>query len=97
MYNASPDEKGKPDVEVNYRLFQEGFAARRAIGETPPQRLNAATLPADFDVRAGNQLAPIQSLALEPYEPGEYMLQVVVTDRRSGDRAADQMLFRIWR
>ena len=96
VYNAAADDKGKPDVQVNYRLFREGFAARRAIGETSPQRLDATTLPADFDLRAGNQLAPIQQFSLDAYEPGEYTVEVVVTDRRSGERAADHALFRIW-
>jgi hypothetical protein len=97
IYNASADDKGKPDVEVTYRLFREGFAARRGIGETTPQRLGPATLPADFDLRAGHQLAATQSLPLDPYQQGEYTLDIGVTDRRTGAHAAHQVLFRIWR
>ena len=97
VYNASVDDRAKPDIEINYRLFREGFAARWGIGETSPQRLDATTLPAAFDLRAGHQLAATQSLPLEPYETGEYTIEVIVTDRRNGARFGHQMLFRIWR
>jgi len=93
IYDASTDAAGKPDVRVEYRLFQQNFASERLLGATPAQALDASTLPAGFDLRAGQQLAAMQSLPLATYKPGTYRLNIRVTDNRSGAIAEQQIRF----
>ena len=93
IYNAAVDGTGKPDVQVEYRLYQENFASDRLLGATPPQLLNQSTLPPSFDLRTGQQLAAMQSLPLTPYKPGAYRLAVRVIDKRSGSTADEHVRF----
>ncbi|MGH9370381.1 MAG: hypothetical protein ACRD15_02485, partial [Vicinamibacterales bacterium] len=58
-----------------------------------PQTLDASTLPSGFDLRAGQQLAAMQSLPLANYKPGSYRLSIRVTDNRSGATAEQQIRF----
>jgi hypothetical protein len=60
-YNAVPDERGKPDVEVEYWLDEEGFAGPRAASPPAIDVLDETTLPAELDLRAGH---PVHSGAL---------------------------------
>jgi hypothetical protein len=90
-----PDDAGKPAVDVRYRLVREGFAADRVLGTTGPEPLDRTTLPADFDLRAGHQLAPTHTLPLMSYDPGEYRLVIAVADRRTTASVEDQVRFRI--
>lgn len=93
IYDASVDAGGKPDVQVEYRLYQENFASDRLLGATPPQVLNHSTLPASFDLRTGQQLAAMQSLPLSTYKAGTYRLAIRVVDKRSGSTADEQIRF----
>jgi hypothetical protein len=93
IYDAVPDGSGKPDVRIEYRLYLQNFASERLLGATAPQTLDASTLPSGFDLRAGQQLAAMQSLPLASYKPGTYRLSIRVTDNRSGSTAEQQIRF----
>ena len=93
IYDATSDAAGKPDVRVEYRLYLQNFASERLLGSTAPQRLDSATLPGSFDLRAGQQLAAVQSLPLATYKPGTYRLAIRVIDNRSGATAEEHVRF----
>ena len=93
IYDAAVDASGKPDVRVEYRLFQQNFSGERFLGATKPQMFDGSTLPADFDARSGQQLAAVQSLPLEAYKPGTYRLAIRVTDQRSGATTEESVRF----
>ncbi len=93
IYDAATDDAGMPDVRVEYRLYQENFASDRLLGATAPQIFDPRTLPAGFDLRAGQQLAAMQSLPLGSYKPGTYRLAIRVTDNRSGAVAEEHVRF----
>jgi hypothetical protein len=93
IYDATVDAAGKPDVQVEYHLYQESFASDRLLGAAPSQVLNQSTLPASFDLRTGQQLAAMQSLPLTTYKPGTYRLAIRVVDKRSGSTADAQIRF----
>jgi hypothetical protein len=93
IYDATTDASGKPDVRVEYRLFQQNFAGERLLGATAPQAFDGSTLPADFDLRTGQQLAAVQSLPLEAYKPGTYRLAIRVSDRRNGATTEESVRF----
>jgi hypothetical protein len=93
IYDAAVDAAGKPDVRVEYRLYQQNFAGERLLGATAPQTFDLSTLPAGFDLRAGQQLAAMQSLPLGTYKPGTYRLAIRVVDNRSGSTAEQELRF----
>jgi hypothetical protein len=93
IYDAAVDAAGKPDVQVEYQLYQENFASDRLLGATPPQVLNRSTLPPSFDLRTSHQLAAMQSLPLTAYRPGTYRLAIRVVDKRSGSAAEEHIRF----
>ena len=93
IYDAGIDGAGKPDVKIEYRLFQQNFSGERLLGATAPQTMDSSTLPADFDLRTGQQLAAMQSLPLASYKPGSYRLAIRVTDNRSGATAEESIKF----
>ena len=79
VYNAATFEDGRPDVEVQYRVFRQD-GDRKALGATEPQLFDQETLPEEFSLKAGHQLTPMQSLPLRQFEPGRYRLQIAVVD-----------------
>jgi len=93
IYGAEPDPQGRPDVKIEYLLYQQNFTGERLLGATPPQVMNASTLPAEFDLRTGQQLAAMQSLPLSRYKPGSYRLAIRVTDQRTGAAAEESARF----
>jgi len=95
IYGAEVDAAGMPDVRVEYRLFRREELSERLLGSTPPQNLDRSTLPAGFDLRAGQQLASLQSLPLASYSPGAYRLVIRVVDNRSGAEADQEVRFAI--
>lgn len=95
IYDASADKGGKPDVRVEYRLYLQNYTSERLLGATPPQVLDPSTLPETFDLRAGQQLAAMQSLPLGSYKPGSYRLAIRVIDNRSGAVAEENLEFTI--
>jgi hypothetical protein len=93
IYDAATDDTGRPDVRVEYRLYQQNYASERLLGATAPQRLDSSTLPATFDLRTGQQLAAVQSLPLASYKPGTYRLAIRVIDNRAGATADEHVRF----
>lgn len=94
VYNATAAEGGKPDVRIDYQFVERGLT-ERVVSRTPPQILDATTLPADFDLAAGHQLATSQTVPLASFAQGDYRLRVTVTDRLSGETAVEEIEFSV--
>jgi hypothetical protein len=94
IYNLAAFEDGKPDVEVEYRVFRKD-QDRRPLGATAPQLFNQETLPEEFSFKAGHQLTPVQSLPLTQFEPGDYRLQIEATDHLVNKRTQANVPFTI--
>lgn len=95
IYDAAVDGQGKPDVRIDYHLYEQTFSSERLLGATAPQLLDASTVPATFDLRKGQLLAAMQSLPLARYKPGAYRLAIRVTDNRTGGAAEQHVRFTI--
>ncbi len=93
VYNAATFVDGKPDVQVDYRVYREG--ENRPIGATAPQTFDVDSLPEEFSAAAGHQLTPVQALPLAQFEPGEYRLEIEVRDFLGDARAATEVPFTI--
>jgi hypothetical protein len=87
VYNASADAGGKPDVDVNFLFFRA--AESKPFSKAAAMTFNTTTLPAEFNANAGHQLVVGQGIPLESFAPGDYKLQIGVTDK-----AAKQTIMR---
>ncbi len=82
IYNPKIDPMNKPDVAVEYNFYQKpAGAAEKFFNKTSPQELNVKTLPAEFDMSLGHQLQTGQSVPLQSFPPGDYRLEIKVTDK----------------
>ncbi len=82
IYNPQTDEMHKPDVTVEYNFYQKpAGAAEKFFNKTSPQELNAKTLPPAFDMSLGHQLQTGQAVPLTSFPPGDYRLEIKVTDK----------------
>jgi hypothetical protein len=84
LYNAGVDSANKPDVEVQYNFHRKTNEGEKFFNKTNPQAFNPQTLPPQFDVSKGHQLIAGQSVPLASFEPGDYRLEITVTDKTSG-------------
>ncbi len=85
IYNAKTDAMNKPDVSVEYNFYSKpGGAPEKFFNKTAVQTLNASTLPKEFDMSLGHQLSTGQGVQLTSFPPGDYRLEVKVTDKLSG-------------
>lgn len=81
IYNASLAADRRPDVGIEYLLLKQADEIYVPHARLPSQQLDARTLPASFDPAAGHQLGAVQGLPVSRLPPGEYLLEVTVTDR----------------
>ena len=84
IYNAKTDAMNKPDVTVEYNFYSKAAGQEKFFNKTAVQALNASTLPKEFDMSLGHQLSTGQGVQLTSFPPGDYRLEVKVTDKLSG-------------
>jgi hypothetical protein len=85
IYNPMLGPDKRPDVTVDYSFYvkpaSEGAAAKeKYFNKTEPVVFNSTTLPSTFD---GTQhvLPGAQQIPLASFEPGEYRLEITITDK----------------
>lgn len=81
VYGAAPGPERRPKVGIEYLLKRLDGEAYVAHARLPAQQLDARTLPRSFDPDAGHQLGSVQELPVALLPPGEYLLEVTVTDQ----------------
>ena len=84
LYNTAVDGANKPNVEVAYNFHRKTAEGEKFFNKTNPQTFDPQTLPPQFDVSKGHQLIAGQSIPLSLFEPGDYRLEITVTDKTSG-------------
>ena len=57
--------------------------------------LNAQSLPPEFDVAAGHQLPGTLTVPLASFPPGDYRLEIKVTDKTSGKSVVQNVSFTV--
>lgn len=75
---------GKPDLTVEYTFHQKAADGEKRFNSTDPQNFNAQTLPPTFDFAAGHQLVAGQEIPLATFPPGDFRLEIKITDKVSG-------------
>ena len=93
IYNAKPDQTGKPNLTVEFNFCQIDPAAtepkpgepcktgEKFFNKTAPENFNAQTLPAQWDASAGHQIQAGQAVSLATFPEGKYRLEIKVTDK----------------
>ena len=84
VYNTGAAGNDKPDVEIEYRVFQRSGNAETVFGQTRPQLFNPDTLPATFSLSAGDLLIGAETVPLRQFPDGDFRLEITVTDKTSG-------------
>jgi len=95
VYNTGLDAAKKPNIEVEYNFHQKTSEGEKFFNKTNPQQFNAETLPPQFDVAAGHQVVGGQSVPMGSFAPGEYRLEVKVSDKVSGQSLTRSVAFTV--
>ncbi|MGH9147920.1 MAG: FxLYD domain-containing protein [Vicinamibacterales bacterium] len=95
VYNPGIDAAKKPNIEVEYNFHQKTSEGEKFFNKTNPQQFNAETLPPQFDVAAGHQVVGGQSVPMASFAPGEYRLEVKVSDKVSGQSLTRNIAFTV--
>ncbi len=71
---------GKPDLDVDYLFYRAN--EDKAFTKLATQSFNATTLPGQFDIKAGHQVFVGQGIPVKgAIQPGEYRMEIKVTDK----------------
>jgi len=90
VYGAGTGSDGKPSVQIDYNFHQKTGDTEKFFNRTEPQKMDATTLPAEFDFAKGHQLTGIQSIPLASFPAGDYRLEIKVTDKAAGGKTVTQ-------
>ena len=74
----------KPDVQIEYSFHRQTAEGETYFNKTPPQVLNASTLPPQFNP-ATDLLPGMLFVPLASFPVGEYRLEITLTDAISGE------------
>jgi len=95
IYGAKVGTDKKPDVTIEYNFYTKAADGEKPFNKTPPQQMNAQTLPANFDAEAGYQLVGGQTIPLTSFPEGDYRLEIKVTDNKATKSLTRDVLFSV--
>jgi hypothetical protein len=79
IYNEGAAANGKPDLNVEYNFFHAG--EDKPFVNMPASAYNATTLPAEFNLAAGHTVFVGQGVPLTTFNPGDYKVEIKITDK----------------
>jgi hypothetical protein len=94
VYGAA-ESGGKPDVQVDLNFHQRLPDGEKYFNRTLPQELNTRTLAPEFNLALGHQLISRFSVPLATFQPGDYRLEIKVTDKLSGRSLTNNVNFAV--
>lgn len=94
IYGAG-NEGGKPNLTIEYNFHQKAGDAEKFFNKTPPQELNAQTLPPQFNVTAGHQIPGNLAVPLASFPEGDYRLEIKITDKVTGSTVTQNENFSV--
>ena len=95
VYGAGPPGGAKPDLTIEYRFHRATVAGEQLFTWTEPEQYDAQTVPPDFDMTRGHQVAAGRAVPLEPLPVGSYRLEIRVTDNTSEALATGDIAFTV--
>ena len=95
-YNFCKRTASDTDSEKScLREDEEGEENPKWFNNTNPQQFNAQTMPATFDMTLGHQMVAGQSVPLALFPPGDYRLEIRVTDNEAGSDVTESIDFTV--
>ena len=94
IYGATGHASGRPDVQIENSFNQKTADGEKFFNKTQPQGLNAQTLPAAFTVSSGPLPGTLQ-VPLLSFPPGDYRLEIKITDKPSGKIVTQNVNFSV--
>jgi hypothetical protein len=93
IYNEGAAANGKPDVGVDYNFFRAG--EDKPFVNMPSSSYNAANLPPEFNLASGHMVFVAQGVPLTTFNPGEYKVQIKVTDKTNNESVTRDVPFTV--
>ena len=84
VYNPQLTGEQKPDLTIEYNFHHHTGADEEFFNKTDPQQFNADTLPPGWDMALGHQIVTGQSVPLSLFPPGDYRLEIMISDNEAG-------------
>lgn len=94
IYGATGDASGRPDVQIDNSFNQKTADGEKFFNKTQPQGLNSQTLPPTFTVSSGPLPGTLQ-VPLSSFPPGDYRLEIKITDKPSGKTVTQNVNFSV--
>jgi hypothetical protein len=79
IHNEGIAASGKPDLDVDYNFFRA--AEEKPFSKLATTSFNATTLPGEFNINVGHQVFVGQGIPLTSFAPGDYKLEIRITDK----------------
>lgn len=95
VYNTGVDPGQKPNVQIQYNFHRKTAEGEKFFNRTNPQDFNAQTLPPEFSLSQGHQIVGGQSVPLASFEPGDYRLEIQVSDKVAGKTVTANVPFTV--
>jgi hypothetical protein len=93
IYNEGAAAGGKPDLNVDYNFFRG--AEEKPFVNMPSSAYNATTLPAEFNLAAGHMVFVAQGVPLATFNPGDYKVQIKITDKTNSQSVTRDVPFSV--
>jgi hypothetical protein len=93
IYNEGEAAAGKPDVTVDYNFFRAG--EEKPFVNMPSASYNASNLPPEFNLSAGHMVFVALGVPLTTFNPGEYKVQMKITDKTNNQSVTRDVPFTV--
>jgi hypothetical protein len=93
IYNEGSAANGKPDLNVEYNFFRAG--EEKPFVNMPPSAYNAANLPPEFNLASGHMVFVAQGVPLTTFNPGDYKVQMKITDKTNNTSVTRDVPFSV--
>jgi hypothetical protein len=93
IYNEGAAASGKPDMDVEYYFYRA--AETKPFSKAATSAFNATTLPDEFNLAAGHQVLVGQGIPLTSFAPGDYRLELKITDKTNSQTITRMVPFTV--
>jgi len=93
IYNEGVAAIGKPDLDVDYNFYRA--AEDKPFSKLATTSFNATTLPGEFDIAKGHQVFVGQGIPLTTFTPGDYKLEIKISDKTNSTTATRNVAFSV--
>ncbi len=94
IYNEALDADKKPNIQIDFLFYRKQADGEKKIANSEPQVISAARLPPQFDV-AKHQIFGCQTWPLTSFQPGDYRLEMKITDKVAGKSLTREVNFSV--